>query len=827
MSSATLSCPTCGSTLRPAQPVAAGRKVRCPSCQTVFAANEQSQPPAPPLEITPRSSSPSRPARRLDDDPPRRRAVRQRDDDFDDDEGFRPRRRRREDADSNRGLIIGLAIGGAVLLLLIGGGVAALVYALRGPAASDPPAVALADTKQHAPGPAKEDKPAAAQPVAAAPAEQPAHVAAKPPVPQPEINTPPAGDAVDGTIPAATLQALKAATVYIKVRAGTTMASGSGFLFRTDGKVGYIITNHHVVDMPDEVAAGMPGPRFPPFMHIGPRLRPMPQFRFHSRFLQQTKAKPNVTVVFGSGTVQPQSLNAELLASDEDADLAVFRVVSTQDLPAPLNLDQQASLVETLPVYVFGFPFGDMLAVGDRDPAVTVGKASISSLRQDDHGQLESVQISGEINPGNSGGPIVDGKGHLVGVAVKKVSNTTIGFAIPTAEVLLMLDGRLARTVVLRANGAGPLINVQGDVCILDRQHRIKSANNVQLTLSSNSLLRGPRTGTTTVIGLARLVDPLGKIKSAKVHYTAGDVSQNQANPARDSPWRPIPGATTVDLKINGQTADAVLENVSLHNGDGLYTFQFSYLVGGHEVYTQPRATRLAPVKAPRPGACAGAPPVFAARPPQAPDFPSDGRPLETGEQDKLLKALSSGDFFTKKNALDRLGNITDVPDDHAAVAKALAPLTRDDNPFIRRGAVKALAVWGTKDSAPALLDALKHEDVFTKQEAMRTLGKLQEKSALAPLAAFLTDGLSRGVAQESLRSMGSIAEPEVRKYLRSADIWVKKAACEVLKDMGTTKSIRALTAVVRDPNIHVRVHVAPTARDAILAIRARAKPKK
>jgi len=35
-----LSCPECGTTLRPAKPVAAGKKVKCPSCETIFVAGE-------------------------------------------------------------------------------------------------------------------------------------------------------------------------------------------------------------------------------------------------------------------------------------------------------------------------------------------------------------------------------------------------------------------------------------------------------------------------------------------------------------------------------------------------------------------------------------------------------------------------------------------------------------------------------------------------------------------------------------------------------------------------------------------------------------------
>ena len=40
-------------------------------------------------------------------------------------------------------------------------------------------------------------------------------------------------------------------------------------------------------------------------------------------------------------------------------------------------------------------PFGQALAVGKGNPAVTVGKGTVSSLRQDENGELSVVQIDG------------------------------------------------------------------------------------------------------------------------------------------------------------------------------------------------------------------------------------------------------------------------------------------------------------------------------------------------------------------------------------------------------------------------------------------------
>src|SRR5207253_665786 len=65
-----------------------------------------------------------------------------------------------------------------------------------------------------------------------------------------------AGDG--GSIPAATLQAIKDATVFIKTKAGAFEATGSGFLMMAEGKIGYVVTNNHVIAPPDELGRQLP-----------------------------------------------------------------------------------------------------------------------------------------------------------------------------------------------------------------------------------------------------------------------------------------------------------------------------------------------------------------------------------------------------------------------------------------------------------------------------------------------------------------------------------------------------------------------------------------
>src|SRR5260370_13854932 len=128
----------------------------------------------------------------------------------------------------------------------------------------------------------------------------------------------------------------------------------------------------------------------------------------------------NATIsrVFWSGTRKEQSYTAKGVASDRKRDLAILKLTNCKDLAKPIDIARAPNLQETMPVYVLGFPFGNSLSTNRGNPAITIGKGSISSIRPYDRDQVALVQIDGALNPGNSGGPVVDSQGRLVGVAV-------------------------------------------------------------------------------------------------------------------------------------------------------------------------------------------------------------------------------------------------------------------------------------------------------------------------------------------------------------------------------------------------------------------------
>ncbi len=214
-------------------------------------------------------------------------------------------------------------------------------------------------------------------------------------------------------LPEDTLARLKAATVLIKVKGKSGEKTGSGFLLARRDADGAVVTNAHVVR--DEEGAGV-----------------------------------RITCVFRSGTSDERIVGARLSCVDETDDLAVLAVPGP-DLPEPLDIATEVNVIETLPVYVLGFPFGEGLSTGLRHPAITISQGTISSIRRDAGEEIAVLQLDGGINPGNSGGPIVSATGALVGVSVAKLHSTEIGFAIPKPKLMKLLAGQLNSVKILRA----------------------------------------------------------------------------------------------------------------------------------------------------------------------------------------------------------------------------------------------------------------------------------------------------------------------------------------------------------------------------------------
>ncbi len=483
------------------------------------------------------------------------------------------------------GLWMVLACGGvlAVAALVLVFGSAGLYFLLRGHPAAGPD-VAPAGAPAGAP-----DGPVAQVPVQA-------------PLPPPAEAPPPAvvAPAMEGAIPIPVLEAIKDATVFVKTDGGPLAGSGSGFLMHADGDTAYFATNDHVVH-PQAVKGAA-------FARLAPQLG------------AAAPAMP-VTVVLRSGTPREQVLTAEAVADDPEADLAVLRARGARDLPRPIDFRQQVDLVETMPLYIFGFPFGKALAIHKGNPAITVGKGSISSLRRDERGELTRVQVNGDLNPGNSGGPVVDAQGRLIGVSAASIKGTQIGMAIPAAELTQLLAGRALAAAVFKKAVGGNFAETHGEQWLMDRNHHVRS--NRSFVDRKPNAAPGGEAGAFEVE--VRLLDPLRRIAGVTLLVVRTDPAA-PARPNAQGRWGPLPGAGQVRLKLDGQRAFGSMSLPPGAQPHESFSFQLALLnAAGQAVYTQPHAFRLTF----NPGAVAVAPPPAPANPlpPALPVVPPAPRP--------------------------------------------------------------------------------------------------------------------------------------------------------------------------------------------------------
>src|SRR3954469_25702308 len=122
-----------------------------------------------------------------------------------------------------------------------------------------------------------------------------------------------------------------------------------------------------------------------------------------------------------------RELEADLLGSDRDADIAVLKVKAS-GLPA-LPLGRSSDLMIGESVIAIGNPFG-------LSNTVTTGVLSaVGRTVPSERGErmfTDFLQTDASINPGNSGGPLVNILGDVIGINTAIVSGANgIGFAIP------------------------------------------------------------------------------------------------------------------------------------------------------------------------------------------------------------------------------------------------------------------------------------------------------------------------------------------------------------------------------------------------------------
>jgi 2-alkenal reductase len=130
-----------------------------------------------------------------------------------------------------------------------------------------------------------------------------------------------------------------------------------------------------------------------------------------------------------------EALEAEVVGSAANFDLAVIRLKRPHALPPPLAMGTSSALKIGQFAFAIGSPFG-------LDQSLTMGVISALNRRMPTNDGMEIgniIQTDAAIYPGNSGGPLLDSAGRLIGVntVFYKVtgSSNALGFAIPVDHV--------------------------------------------------------------------------------------------------------------------------------------------------------------------------------------------------------------------------------------------------------------------------------------------------------------------------------------------------------------------------------------------------------
>ena len=183
------------------------------------------------------------------------------------------------------------------------------------------------------------------------------------------------------------------------------MGQGSGFIISKDG---YILTNNHVVNDADSII---------------------------------------VTLKDG------RELDAELVGTDPETEIALIKVAGEEDLPI-VELGDSDSLEVGEWAIAVGNPFGLQETVTAGIISAT-GRSNIGIIGQG--GYEDFIQTDAAINPGNSGGPLLNIDGEVIGINTAIFSQSGgymgIGFAIPINMAInikdaLIEDGRVQRSLI-------------------------------------------------------------------------------------------------------------------------------------------------------------------------------------------------------------------------------------------------------------------------------------------------------------------------------------------------------------------------------------------
>lgn len=173
--------------------------------------------------------------------------------------------------------------------------------------------------------------------------------------------------------------------------------SGSGVIFKKEGKDAFIVTNNHVIEGSEQIEVNLEN---------------------------------------------GDKVEAELIGADALTDLAVLKIDGS-NVDSVMNFGDSDTLRAGEQVVAIGNPLGLEFSRTVTQGIVSAVNRSIDVQTSAGNWELNVIQTDAAINPGNSGGALVNTKGELVGINSLKIAESGVeglGFAIPTNDAKPLIE---------------------------------------------------------------------------------------------------------------------------------------------------------------------------------------------------------------------------------------------------------------------------------------------------------------------------------------------------------------------------------------------------
>ena len=185
---------------------------------------------------------------------------------------------------------------------------------------------------------------------------------------------------------------------------GQLYSTGSGFVFKTDDKLGYILTNYHVISGGSEISV-----------------------------VFTNNKEEKVTVV----------------GYDEYSDIAVLSIDKSNILAtAQIGSSEDLRIGDT--TFAVGTPVDSSVYSWSVTRGILSGK---NRMVQVDNYVMSVLQTDTAINSGNSGGPLCNANGEVIGITNMKLASSQIegmGFAIPIEDAIKNAESLISGKKIIR-----------------------------------------------------------------------------------------------------------------------------------------------------------------------------------------------------------------------------------------------------------------------------------------------------------------------------------------------------------------------------------------